>query len=227
MDARGRYRVDPLSTNTLYGGGPSGAWTTWDVTSVAQQWANGTTQNDGVLFKLGRSGGMAPAACQRSCGGGGSSLVTFSGPGGGSAPYLAVTYLPGAGDSGFYTFYKHQIDDQMGLAVNVANGNLMVNAKDVSMPGVGLPLSIDRTYNSLAPALSDLGNGWTMSTGRDVSLQPLADGDVILHDGTGYEAWFQAQPYNQTNPFLSPPGVDATLTGSTSAGFTLTMNQTQ
>src|SRR5579864_4530152 len=52
--------------------------------------------------------------------------------------------------------------------VNASNGHLMIMAGGLHIPGVnGLAELVIPTYNSLDAANStDMGNGWTMGTGR-------------------------------------------------------------
>ena len=47
--------------------------------------------------------------------------------------------------------------------VNVVNGNLILRERDLSLPGKGWALSLDRSYNSLSTVPGPLGTGWTHS----------------------------------------------------------------
>lgn len=84
---------------------------------------------------------------------------------------LTVTPQAGLGELRYYTLERQRLSDRMDLAVNVANGNLVVHAHDLQVRGTGLDLVVDRFYNNLTQNAAEFGVApWIMGTGRDVGL---------------------------------------------------------
>lgn len=107
----------------------------------------------------------------------------------------------------------------MDILVNLANGNVVVVAGDLTVRGTGLNLAIDHVFNNQAAgAAGAFGTGWTSSYGPDVKLVLFSD-HVDFHDPTGYVATYA----KSGSTFITPPGMDAdlTLSGST---YTLTFH---
>ncbi len=63
------------------------------------------------------------------------------------------------GTTGPRTLDPHQLADRASVSVNVANGNLVVQANDVNITGTGLSLGFARTYNSLRATSGEMGEG--------------------------------------------------------------------
>ena len=184
----------------------------WWATATVQGWLDGTVENDGLLLKLTDETQL--------------SEVDFYGPDAGNpanAPTLQVVYEPQIGERDFYPLLSYGLTDRMGLAVNVANGNLVLHARDVAIAGTGLPLVVDRLFNDRAADLNEtneLGPGWIHSTGSDIWLDPGVAGDgVVYHGAGGYAVFFQR---NADGSFQAPPGEDATLVKNQDGSYTLT-----
>ncbi len=158
----------------------------WDLTNVARQWYLGTRPNNGVLVKMDNESVFSSHDLEWESG-------------------LAVnySYLPwqgGASPGGVRAFDPHaalksdralitfpQGDGQQ-LGVNVANGDMEIMRNDVSIPSLGLPNVIQRTFHSFAAAAGatgSIGHGWQLSVGGDTSLSPQPTGDAIYVDPTG------------------------------------------
>ena len=73
------------------------------------------------------------------------------------------------------------------LYVNVSNGNLVVQHVDAYLPSQGEDYSVLRTYNSRGNWNEGVGQGWTLTTG--VELTQITAGAVTLRnaDGSVYE----------------------------------------
>src|SRR4051812_8302774 len=146
-----------------------------------------------------------------------------------AAPAAHAAGVAGNGRLGFYTLDSRQLAERMGLSVNVANGNLLLEADDMDVTGTGLDLSVTRAYNSRSPAAGAVGFGWTMFPSEDVALRTPAGGGADLEfDGPGgYALRFT---HNADGSFTTPPGIDATLCSTAVAGcaaggsFGLTFN---
>lgn len=99
-----------------------------------------------------------------------------------------------------------EINDRMGAKVNVFNGNLAIRATDIRIAGTGLPLTIDRAYNTRATAASMFGNKWASDlTSR---LQLLTGGSVFFHGPGGYTVGFAKK---DDGGFERPAALDANL----------------
>lgn len=122
------------------------------------------------------------------------------------------------------TIESHATSNRGSFGVNVSNSNVVVSAKDLSVHGVGVNLSLDRVYNSQLPtgSASALGNGWAFTTGRDLFLSGLPDGNIVIYGygGTAGQLYF----HNTGSGFTSPAGVKATLVKLGSGQYTLTVN---
>ncbi|MGM1065703.1 RHS repeat-associated core domain-containing protein [Saccharothrix sp. Mg75] len=127
---------------------------------------------------------------------------------------------PGALPS--YPMERHRISDRLELSVNLSNGNVMVVARDLTLPGTGLNLSVDHVYNSQGWGSDDFGN-WQLSTGSGVGLW-LWNGSVELFGPNGYCVSFDERP---DGGYTSPPGIDATLTKAADGTFTATFHDSQ
>jgi RHS repeat-associated protein len=104
--------------------------------------------------------------------------------------------------------------------VDCATGNLDEQVSDLSIPGRGLGLDLDRTYNSLA-AGSDgpFGYGWSSSLGMYLTQAPATgSGDVVVHEESGSELTFTPSP----SGYVAPPWVLATLVRNSDGTFVFT-----
>ncbi len=99
---------------------------------------------------------------------------------------------------------------------NIANGNLILDFQDLSIPGRGLDLSIKRTYNSLDEASGILGKGWRFNA--EMFLLEKADGSLTFVDGDGCRKEFA----KNGAVYLNEPGVFYDITKNTDNTFTLT-----
>ncbi|HLK15384.1 MAG TPA: DUF6531 domain-containing protein, partial [Fimbriimonadaceae bacterium] len=125
------------------------------------------------------------------------------------------------------------VDDQESLQVNVADGNLVLQATDFSLPGIaGFGYSYARTYNSLnntgLSRISDLStlSNPTLAVGwSDLpDLAFFANGDARYSGDGGYEITFTWNSSSST--FTAPPGADAKLVATPGGYNTLTFDQT-
>ncbi|MCP9492015.1 MAG: DUF6531 domain-containing protein, partial [Solirubrobacteraceae bacterium MAG38_C4-C5] len=74
-----------------------------------------------------------------------------------------------------YGFEDEQINDRSNVGVNVANGNVLVEAGDVSIDSLGVNLGLSRAYNSRESLVDGpFGFGWTHS--QAIRLQGLEGG---------------------------------------------------
>jgi RHS repeat-associated protein/uncharacterized repeat protein (TIGR01451 family) len=99
--------------------------------------------------------------------------------------------------------------------VNTATGNYFHQHTDFVIPGRGLPLVFQRTYNVLDTYAGPLGAGWTHS--YNAFLSELASGAVIIKWGDGHAETFTPSG----SSYISPPGIFSVLAKNADGTFTL------
>jgi YD repeat-containing protein len=110
----------------------------------------------------------------------------------------------------------------MDLGVNVANGNLLLHAKDFSIHGTALDLTLERWYNSQGDITSVLGTNWLFGTGRDIGLVIYRDGSAAYFGPSGFQIPFIR---NNDGSFSPPTGIDATLIKNADGTYTFSANK--
>lgn len=114
---------------------------TYNMTDWVRNWTNGTWPNYGVSM----DGAGAPNVC----------YVLKSQEDGVYAPRLIVTTAlavdagPDTGRCDCMGYFDQTIDPTTGMFVNLGNGNLQVSATDLSAPGRGMDLRVERNWSSL------------------------------------------------------------------------------
>jgi RHS repeat-associated protein len=105
--------------------------------------------------------------------------------------------------------------------VGSATGNFYTKVTDISMPEIGAPFEISRSYNSADTTVGAFGRGWTFNYGAQLILQ--GNGDIVARAGDGQQLYFRA---GANGTYLGDPGARATLTAA-GGGYTLvTRDQT-
>jgi RHS repeat-associated protein len=124
-----------------------------------------------------------------------------------------------------YQLQKFRLDDQETVAVNPANGNLVVSANDYTVNGVGQPLTISRTFNSQWRLIDLQGDNWGFNGAPDAYVsQGLNTNDVYTVGLQGAETEQDFRYNATTQTYAAPAGMDADLL-DTSGVFTLTQHQ--
>jgi RHS repeat-associated protein len=95
--------------------------------------------------------------------------------------------------------------------VNSLTGAFVTSATDLRLPGIGVPFSWRRSYDSLNATVGRLGPGWTESYATSLLVQ--GNGDVLLHGDEGQQVAYTKQG---DGSFLGAPGSRSVL--STVAG---------
>ena len=109
-------------------------------------------------------------------------------------------------------------DCPAGDPVNCASGVFWETLSDLSIPGRGPNLDLQRTYSSLLAGTSGLfGHGWASDYGMHLSIDSTT-GDVTVHQENGSTVTFTP---NGTG-FTAPSRVQATLTQNADGSYTLT-----
>ncbi len=120
----------------------------------------------------------------------------------------------------FYTYISQRLTGHIGLSINVANGNLVVQSNDLHISGTGLNLDVASYYNSLAgtSTLCYLNTPWSVDL-PNVFLRPES-GSVILCGQSGYSATY----VQSGSSYSDAPGIDATLVKQGDGTYTLTFH---
>ncbi|MGG0285144.1 DNRLRE domain-containing protein [Peribacillus butanolivorans] len=127
---------DTVTSNT------SNAYWQWSITQLVKDWNNGVVPNYGFMLKQ-QNETTSP-------------FRTFNTVNNGTnTPQLTINY----------TVDPIGIENYWGLTkdgVNPANGNLVYQKNDLSIPGRGIPVSMTRTYNNRKSHVTGMfGYGWT------------------------------------------------------------------
>src|SRR5207245_8736280 len=93
-----------------------------------------------------------------------------------------------------------------GEPVDSATGSYYTSVTDLSLPGIGVPFSFKRSYNSGDPTVGPLGQGWTDSLNASLTVQP--NGDVLARSGDGQQLIFT---HNADGTFTPPIGGRSSL----------------
>ncbi|HZA01467.1 MAG TPA: DNRLRE domain-containing protein, partial [Hyphomicrobiaceae bacterium] len=186
------------------------------ITQTIQNWVNGAAANYGLMIR----------AANESQGG---TTVEFNNQKFDTAdvddagnPHLHVRWNAWGGLQPMFKFDgTKQLDDRMSIAVNVANGQLVVHNQDIAVRGVGLNLAIDRYYNSLSATQFDLGNGWNLNIDCQVEIDTSANDGVVYYAPDGYAVLFRN---NGSGGYITPAGINADLVKNGNGTFTLTFH---
>ena len=126
------------STAAAFGaGGCPANWVSMRVSQAVRNWATGAWANQGMAL-----------VADESSTAGYKEFASAEVPG--SEPYLSVNWRePLLGRLGHYSLITSELTDRTRLSVNPANGNLLVEAADLRLPGdAGLDVGLGRAYNS-------------------------------------------------------------------------------
>ncbi len=102
-----------------------------------------------------------------------------------------------------------------GDPVDLASGELVIEEKDLSFPGYGVPFELVRTYRSRINYNGPLGTGWDHSYNQRLTpLRGLLD-EMVWNDGHGNPIGFVRTVKDATEwQYSPPPGVRVKLTAS-------------
>lgn len=119
----------------------SNAYWQWDVTQLTKDWYNASLPNYGFMLKA-QNETSTPYQ----------SFNTVENSN--YTPQLTINYtVDPIGLENYWSLTKD--------GVNPANGNLVLQKKDLSIPGRGVPVSLTRTYNSRKETIAGMfGYGW-------------------------------------------------------------------
>ena len=148
------------------------------------------------------------------------------------APGGTTVGAPGTGEMPYFTFQDFSLAPDQSARVNIANGNLLLKAVDLALPGPGYALREDRYYNGLSDEEGQYGGGWHSST-NDTTITSTDTGALfrgfngaeLTFTGAGWEpgtgGWFYPE-------YRAPAGSNMTLDHGESymSPFRATLNKT-
>lgn len=197
-------------------GPAAGSYRFIHLTQTIQNWVNGNNTDYGFLLKANNEGAAGLLKFDNQA----FDPTNSTDP---NLPHLRIQWNNWNGLQPWYKFESHKLSDRMSLAVNVANGNLVVHATDLAIKGTGLDLHMDRFYNSLADAGGwHMGNGWNPSVGCDIRVDIDDFDGLTLHLPDGYAVLFRS---NGNGGWITPPGLDADLVKNGDGTYTLTFHK--
>lgn len=146
----------------------------------------------------------------------------------GSPGSFTVTATTGADATNFGVC--KQCQSQAADPINLTNGNVWVQQRDYSSPGLGGGLELVRTWNSLwqwssatLPAEAGMfGNSWR-STYEEVLSGPDSNNNLMYYRGDGSAWTFTYNNVLNSYSLTSPPDERAQLASNPTGGFTLTL----
>ncbi|HEX8343893.1 MAG TPA: DUF6531 domain-containing protein, partial [Actinoplanes sp.] len=130
---------------------------------------------------------------------------------------------PGIGLQEWFPVELRQLADRLQVMVNTANGNVVVRYNDLKIGGVGFSTDLSHVYNNLSEGSGAFGRGWTMSTGKDVGLEILAD-KVVFHGPTAFTSTFTR---NSNGTYTAGSGINAKLTKGGDGKWTLKWDKSE
>jgi RHS repeat-associated protein len=210
----GGFTSTPAASATIpYGAAPFSY--SWRITQLAQGWLDGAIANNGVIMVSSNETT--------------NNVMQFwtSQPGAPSSeqPYLQLHYAFRTGEQSFDTMVGFNLTDGMDMGVNVTNGNLLVHQTDFAMDGVGLPLTLDRYYNSLDYKIIYGGFGLGWSNGMALHLSAIfSDGAPVFFGPSFYAVHFNPNP---DGTYTSPPALESTLGHNADGSYALTGNRSR
>lgn len=120
------------------------------------------------------------------------------------------------------TYWSQPIDDRESLSVNIGNGNLLLDAKDLQLAGMaGFDLNLPRAYNSLYSSTQDLAGSFPASGWQMVASLHVASTGDVWYTATDGAQWAFVKSGSSYTP---PAGVDAQLVKNGDGSFTLTFD---
>lgn len=226
-----------LTSNSIDSNGKRAAGFSWAISAATSPMVlryNSIADNqraDGTRMGLTASGSTVDAQYNFWGSSSGPAVTGQTTTGGGSvvsASYVTITNWLGSSLEAAHKRGNFPWSAKAGSGVDVASGNFFYTDTDVSIPTIGFPLSITRTYNNQAATVAggDFGAGWTWTFGTNLNTAVDAYGGVAWEQSDGAKNYFKKNP---DNTFTPEDGIFAALVYDPAATtYTMThKNQTR
>jgi RHS repeat-associated protein len=122
----------------------------------------------------------------------------------------------GQGHVPWHRYTSFAITDALTAKIDYSTGNLMLTATDFDIAGVGQPLRLARTYNSLDAPWGRVSQRWWQQYERYLSISGT---EVIFYDASGATVRFKK---NSDGSFTTPKGYSEDLKKNSDGTYTLT-----
>jgi RHS repeat-associated protein len=147
------------------------------------------------------------------------------------APAGTVAGAPGTGELPWFSFQDFPLSTDSSAQVNLANGNLLVKANDLTVPVPGYGLRHDRYYNGLSTLAGSQGGGWQSNNAEnDIGFTrggTIPNAYIDVYGPSGLKLRFNQ--VGGTATYTSPAGSNMTLRPTSEFGsvieYVLTHNQ--
>ncbi|HEX8065684.1 MAG TPA: DNRLRE domain-containing protein [Thermoleophilaceae bacterium] len=197
--------------NSAVGG--SVGWYSIPARKLAQGWVDGSIQNYGLILK--ENGTTA-------------GVLTFTGDAA-NDPYMEFEWVHRTGEQERWTFAEQTLSDRTTLKTNVANGNLILEEADISIPGTaGHDLDFKRHFNNMeldtSSSTDDLGKYWRQNQGWGVWLAPESNDTARALNGAS-DFWAVYDDRQADGTYTTPTGMNADLKRNADGTHTLTDRQ--
>ncbi|WP_240903755.1 DNRLRE domain-containing protein [Chengkuizengella sediminis] len=171
----------------------------WEITQLTKDWYNGVQENFGFMLIQWGEEVQSP-------------YRTFNSVNSGNmTPRISINYT--VDPIGYEDFWSTTED-----GVNPANGNLVLPAIDVSIPGQGLNVDVTRTYNSRKSWHKGMfGYGWWSNT--EALIVDSGEGPITLIDGDNTRHIFGQQI---GGGYITPGGLYVDLEKNQDGTYTIT-----
>lgn len=117
-----------------------------------------------------------------------------------------------------YGYYNTDTQMCINEPVNIVTGNYYDNEEDINIPDIGLPLQIQRSYNSIDSKVGIIGKSWRINYESNISFDS-ATGNVKVTYPDGHIGEFI--PKTGGNEFTGPQGIFELLTKDSKGIYSL------
>jgi RHS repeat-associated protein len=124
----------------------------------------------------------------------------------------------GSKDLGWGNHYDHFYVHHWPDPVNVRNGNLFLYYRDLFIQSIGIPIRLERVYNSRSVYQTPLGYGWTFT--YNVILNSPRDGVLTVFESDGsISTYHQSGKSERGEVFLSEGGRSKIIKSKGAGGY--------
>ena len=193
-------------------GYPGAGTCTFDITTLADGWVNGTIPNYGVVL-IGHD--PKPIVTTN-----GNNMCWYSDNISGSLlgyrPKAWISYRDQSGLEDYWTATSMSVGRSATLAVNHATGGAVAVIPDASVDGTLFPVSVSHVYNASATNDTTYGGKWRLNYDMRIEATPntrhpdtTLAGGYVYTDGDGTDHYFYKD--NSTGRYVDEDGLGLTM----------------